>query len=127
MTPPTSRSASAAIARRCSKGGNASEPNRSNESSARVSAVLTDWPPGPGDLENRQVSSSGGIVMPRTTTSRLIPAASAVRVPLPRSRLPLFLAGWRDGQGAATTGSAYHSGQPPLLRPDDSAELTPDR
>jgi hypothetical protein len=33
--------------------------------------VLTDWPPGPGDRENRQDSSSGGITVPRTITSML--------------------------------------------------------
>ena len=32
--------------------------------SARVSEVFTDWPPGPDDFENRQVNSACGIVGP---------------------------------------------------------------
>src|SRR5262245_23545102 len=83
MTPPTSLPPSAARARRFSTGGSAAEPARSKESSARVSAVLTDCPPGPGDLENRQVNSSGGIVTPRTVTSRLIVLAAPPMLPDP--------------------------------------------
>src|SRR4029077_17645541 len=53
-------------------GGSTVEAARSKESSAWLSVVLTDWPPGPCEREKRHESSSGGTVMPRTMTSRLI-------------------------------------------------------
>ena len=69
ITPLDSLPDSAASARSRSTGGSAAVPARSKESSAWLSVVLTDWPPGPDDRENRQESSSGGIVLPRTVTS----------------------------------------------------------
>jgi hypothetical protein len=35
--------------------------------------VFTDCPPGPGERENRQERSSGGIAVPRTLTAKLSP------------------------------------------------------
>jgi hypothetical protein len=69
ITPRDNRPDSAASARSRSTGGSAAVPAISKESSAWLSVVLTDWPPGPDDRENRQESSSGGIMMPRTVTS----------------------------------------------------------
>src|SRR5215467_8080813 len=107
MTPPTSLPSSAARARRFSTGGSAAVPATSKESSARVSAVLTDCPPGPGDLENRQVSSSGGIVMPRTVTSRLIVVAAPQILPAPAFIVSRRLHQADSGQGRLR---AYYSG-----------------
>jgi hypothetical protein len=73
MTPLDNRPASAASARSRRTGGSAVVLARSKESSAWLSVVFTDWPPGPDDRENRQDSSSGGIVMPRTVTSIVMP------------------------------------------------------
>jgi hypothetical protein len=41
--------------------------------------VFTPWPPGPEDLEKRQISSSDGITMPRAVTSMLIALACLSR------------------------------------------------
>jgi hypothetical protein len=68
ITPPVSRPARAFSARSLSTGGSDVVAARSKDSSTRLSAVLTDCPPGPGDLEKRQDSSSGGITTPRTWT-----------------------------------------------------------
>jgi hypothetical protein len=73
-TPSARRPARAPSARSFSGCGSASDVAMSNESSAWLSVVLTDCPPGPDDRENRQDSSSAGIVMPRTVTSRLTAA-----------------------------------------------------
>jgi hypothetical protein len=67
-TPPASLPASARSARSLSSGGSADVEARSKDSSTRLSAVLTDCPPGPGDLEKRQDSSPGGISTSRTLT-----------------------------------------------------------
>src|ERR1700737_1978327 len=56
-TPPASLPArrSAALVRAHS--GSADDRSTSKESSTRLSAVLTDWPPGPDDREKRSCSS----------------------------------------------------------------------
>jgi hypothetical protein len=56
-----------------SAGLKADEAARLKESSTRLSLVLTDWPPGPEDLENRHDSSSAGIVLPLTTIGSVTP------------------------------------------------------
>jgi hypothetical protein len=66
ITPSTSLPASARSARSRRTGPSALDEATSNDTSARLSVVFTDWPPGPDDLENRHVSSSGGITAPRT-------------------------------------------------------------
>jgi len=73
-TPSTSLPVNACSARCLWPGGSAAEFATSKDSSTRLSVVFTDWPPGPGDLENRQDSSSAGMTVPRTVTSRLMPA-----------------------------------------------------
>lgn len=70
-TPSVSRPASARSARSFAVGGRAEVPARSKDSSTLLSAVLTDWPPGPGDLEKRHVSSAGDRTVPRTWTGNV--------------------------------------------------------
>jgi hypothetical protein len=79
ITPSTSLPSSARIARSFSSSGKTSDEARSYESSTRLSVVFTDWPPGPGDLENRHDSSSAGIITPRTLTSRLVTARRSIQ------------------------------------------------
>ena len=64
-TPSVRRPASACSARFRSTGPSARERARSIDTSARLSVVFTDWPPGPDDRENRHDRSSGGITAPR--------------------------------------------------------------
>jgi len=62
MTPATSRRSSrmSSLARWTSE--TAAELPMSQKSSTRLSDVLTCWPPGPEERENRQPSSEAGIV-----------------------------------------------------------------
>jgi len=60
-TPSVSRLASRATARLRSRSGRVGERSTSNDSSTRLSVVLTDWPPGPEERENRSCSSPAGI------------------------------------------------------------------
>jgi hypothetical protein len=53
----------------------ASESLIFHESSARLSEVLTCWPPGPDDRENRQRSSDAGIVSSGNTSRSMQPAS----------------------------------------------------
>src|SRR5688572_19693488 len=54
-------------ARRRSSGVNAEDDATSKITSTRVSRLLTFWPPGPPDRENRIVRSAAGITTPRPT------------------------------------------------------------
>ena len=89
ITPSASRAASRARARSRSRSGRTVERATSNESSTRLSVVLTDWPPGPEERENRSRSSPAGI------TSQLFTRRS--------SAMPLRMAdaaGWIAQSGA---------------------------
>jgi hypothetical protein len=80
-TPPASRRARRPSARSRAHAGSAAECARSKESSTRLPAVLTDWPPGPGDRENRSRSSPPGITShPLTGRSSAILQACPVRL-----------------------------------------------
>lgn len=59
-----------------------------HESSTRVSEVLTCWPPGPDERENRQPSSDAGIVSAGETSRSMEPALhdlGAIEDPMPWS------------------------------------------
>jgi hypothetical protein len=60
-TPPASRPASRSVILSRAHSGSATDRSTSKESSTRLSAVLTDWPPGPDDREKRSCSSLPGI------------------------------------------------------------------
>src|SRR5215471_8163339 len=73
-TPPASRPASRSLILDRAQSGSTDDRPTSKESSTRLSAVLTDWPPGPDDLEKRSCSSLPGIVsQPFTRRSSGIP------------------------------------------------------
>ncbi len=60
--PAISRRPSRVISILCCSSESASESATFHVSSTRLSEVLTCWPPGPDDRENRQLSSDAGIV-----------------------------------------------------------------
>jgi hypothetical protein len=60
-TPSDSRLASLPRARSRASSGRLGDLSTSNESSTRLSVVLTDWPPGPDEREKRSSSSPPGM------------------------------------------------------------------
>ncbi|GAB3696421.1 hypothetical protein GCM10028793_19600 [Nocardiopsis oceani] len=61
---------------------NARQDATSNDSDALVSDVLTCWPPGPEDRENRHVNASAGTVTGPTASA---PVVSSCPVTVPTS------------------------------------------
>ena len=66
--------------------GRVAEPAMSKVTSARVLDVLTCWPPGPPDVENRQLSSRASMATPGLTAIR--PGASFGRDRVPTTGGP---------------------------------------
>lgn len=48
-------------------------------SSTLLSEVLTCWPPGPEDRENRQLSSAAGITSEGETDTSMVPVWHSIR------------------------------------------------
>jgi hypothetical protein len=106
-TPPASLPDRARSARSLSTGGSADVAAKSKESSTRLSAVLTDCPPGPGDLEKRHDSSPGGITAPRMLTGYITRPGSGA-------------GGWRPA-----TGVCVHRGGVPSAPGAESGVCVP--
>jgi hypothetical protein len=115
-TPSVSLLASRRSARSRICSGSAADRRTSNDSSTRLSVVLTDCPPGPDDLENRSRNSLAGITSQLFTrrSSATPPSWPARRTRLGTRRSPIVTWGrnrvriCRRQRGMRTT----HSGAP---------------